>query len=78
MAHYSFDYYAELELKRSCTDLDIIMAYRRLVKTSHSDKSEDNVEAATIKVERVSLYLSPNIHTSQIATYYSDYLSMRA
>lgn len=51
----SFDYYAELQVKRSASLTEINSAYRRLARIHHPDKNPDNQEEATTIFQRLQL-----------------------
>ncbi|KKY32591.1 putative meiotically up-regulated 185 protein [Diaporthe ampelina] len=51
----SFDCYAELQVERSASWLEINSAYRRLARIHHPDKNPDNQQEATTIFQRLQL-----------------------
>lgn len=52
-AQASFDYYAELEVKRTASLEEITSSYRRLARVHHPDRNRGNEARATVAFQRL-------------------------
>jgi curved DNA-binding protein CbpA len=54
----SFDYCTELEIERDAAHNEITISYRRLALLHYRDRNLENLEAATVKFQRVGSNLN--------------------